>query len=110
MAQSRQLVEKAVLKTLVPAQSLNAENFQELAGKAYIEEVASGRPIFKKGDVDRKSIYVLSGAVEISADGEPTTVIKAGSDEARHPIANQQPRQANAKARGSATITRTTSP
>ncbi len=106
MAQSRQLVDKAVLKTLVPAQSLNAENFQELAGKAYIEEVASGRSIFKKGDVDRKSVYVLSGEVEISADGAPTKVIKAGSDEARHPIANQQPRQANAKARGSATITR----
>ena len=106
MAQSRQLVDKAVLKTLVPAESLNAENFQELAGKTYLEEVAAGRPIFKKGDVDRKAIYVISGEVELLGDSGKTTVIKGGSPQARHPIGNQQPRQAAAKARTAATITR----
>jgi CRP-like cAMP-binding protein len=106
MSQGRQLVEKSVLRTLVPAQSLNAENFQELAGKTYLEEVSAGRVLFKKGDVDRKAVYVLSGAVEVVGDDGSTQVIKGGSPESRHPIGNQQPRQVSAKARGSATITR----
>jgi hypothetical protein len=57
-----------VLKTLVPAQSLNAENFQELAGKTVVEEVPAGRLVFKKGDTDRKAVYVLSGDVELVGD------------------------------------------
>ena len=106
MAQARKHVDKAVLKTLVPAQSLNAENLQELAGKALVEEVSAGRVLFKKGDLDRKAIYVLSGEVELIDDNGKASVIRGGSPEARHAIGNQQPRQLTAKARSNATITR----
>jgi CRP-like cAMP-binding protein len=106
MAQSRQLVDKAVLRTLVPAQSLNAENFQELAGKTYVEEVPAGRIIFKKGDADRKAVYVLSGDVELVSDSGPAALVKGGSPESRHPVGNQQPRQVTAKARNNVTVTR----
>lgn len=106
MAQARQLVDKAVLKTLVPAQSLNAENFQELAGKTVVEEVPAGRLVFKKGDTDRKAVYVLSGEVELVGDSGKTGVIKGGSPESKHAIANQQPRQVSAKARNTVTVTR----
>jgi len=106
MAQARQLVDKAVLKTLVPPQSLNAENFQELASKTVVEEVAPGRLLFKKGDSDRKNVYVLSGDVELIAGDGKVTVIKGGTPDARHAIANQQPRQVTAKARNKVTITR----
>ncbi|MCB1743224.1 MAG: cyclic nucleotide-binding domain-containing protein [Gammaproteobacteria bacterium] len=104
MAQPR-LVDKAVLKTLVPPQSLNAENFQELASKAVVEEVPAGRVIFKKGDVDRKTVYVLQGEVELLGESGQS-VVTGGTPEARHPLANQQPRQATAKARGNVQITR----
>jgi len=101
MAQAR-----PILKTLVPPQSLNAENFQELASKTVVENVAAGRLLFKKGDTDRKNVYVLSGDVElIGADGK-VTVIKGGTPDARHAIGNQQPRQVTAKARNNVTITR----
>jgi CRP-like cAMP-binding protein len=106
MAQARQLVDKAVLRTLVPAQSLNAENFQELAGKAFVEDVAPGRLLFKKGDVDRKAVYVLSGDVELAGEGGRVTVVRGGTPEARHAIGNQQPRQVTAKARSAVSITR----
>lgn len=106
MAQARQLVDKAVLKSLVPAQSLNAENFQELAGKAVVEEVQAGRLLFKKGDTDRKAVYVLSGEVELLDDSGSAGIIKGGSTESKHAIANQQPRQVSAKARSTVTITR----
>lgn len=106
MSQGRQLVEKAILRTLVPAQSLNGENFQELAGKTYVEEVSAGRMIFKKGDADRKAVYVLSGDVEILDDSGRGSVVKGGSPESRHPIGNQQPRHVSARARTNVTVTR----
>ena len=59
------LVDKSLLKSFVPPSALNAENFQELAGKTFVEEVAAGKTIFKAGDVDRKTVYLLEGEIAI---------------------------------------------
>jgi CRP-like cAMP-binding protein len=72
------LVDKVLLKSFVPPSALNAENFQELAAKALVEEVAAGRTIFKQGDADKKTIYLIDGEVTMTSDsGE---VIYLGSD------------------------------
>ena len=99
------LVEKQVLKTLVPANALNAENFQELASKAKLEEIPAGRFLFKKGEMDRKTVYVLSGEVEVTGESG-SQVIRGGTPEGRHPLANQQPRQLSARTRSNCTVTR----
>jgi len=98
------LVDKAVLKTLVPPSALNAENFQELAGKAYVEEVPAGKVIFKAGDVDRKTTYLLEGDVALTSDKGQTTTVTGGSNLAKHPIAHHQPRQRPARLRASTAI------
>ena len=70
------------------------ENFQELAAKAQVEDIPAGKVLFKKGDLDRKTIYLLSGEVLLlNENGGVAGAIRGGSKEARHPIANQQPRQ-----------------
>jgi CRP-like cAMP-binding protein len=99
------LVDKAVLKTLVPPSALNAENFQELAGKAYVEDIPAGRVLFRTGDVDRKTTYLLEGEMTVTSERGTSTLV-GGSDLARHPIANQQPRQATATAKTPCKITR----
>ncbi|MSR13876.1 MAG: cyclic nucleotide-binding domain-containing protein [Gammaproteobacteria bacterium] len=100
------LVDKLVLKSLVPANALNAENFQELASKAFAEEAAAGKTIFKAGDLDRKSTYLLEGQVVLTdATGKAVTVT-GGTDVAKHPLANQQPRQQTAKAKTDCKLTR----
>ena len=101
MADAGKLVDKAVLKSLVPANALNAENFQELANKARLEEIPAGRFLFKKGEMDRKTVYVLSGEVELSGEGG-TQVVKGGTIEGRQPLANKQPRQMTARTRSTA--------
>lgn len=103
---SENLVDKGVLKAFVPPSALNAENFQELAGKAMVEELAAGKTIFKPGDTDRKTIYLIEGEVEITKEGGETTILKSGTDLAKHPIANQQPRKHQAVAKSDAKITR----
>ena len=89
------LIDKKILRGLVPPNVLNAENFEELAGKTYVEKVSQGKTIFKEGDMDRKSVYLIEGRVELSSGSERMTVT-VGSETAKHPLANQQPRQYNA--------------
>jgi CRP-like cAMP-binding protein len=100
------LVDRSLLRSLVPANALNSENFQELASKAFVEEVPAGRTLFKLGEHDRKSTYLLEGRVSLTdAEGRVTTVAH-DADLARHPLANQQPKQQTAKALTDCKITR----
>jgi len=101
-----ELVDKSLLKSFVPPSALNAENFQELAGKAYIEEIAAGSTIFKQGDTDRKAVYLIEGEVHLTSESGEVKVVKAGSDVARHPLANHQPRNQTAVAKVDSKITR----
>ncbi|MCP5145581.1 MAG: cyclic nucleotide-binding domain-containing protein [Gammaproteobacteria bacterium] len=100
------LVEKTLLKTLVPPSALNAENFQELAGKAFVEEIGQGKTIFKIGDLDRKTTYLLEGKVELTDGDGQTTTLEGGSSASKHPLANLQPRRHTAKALTNCKITR----
>jgi CRP-like cAMP-binding protein/rhodanese-related sulfurtransferase len=93
------LVEKILLKSFVPPSALNAENFQELAGKTFVEDVSAGKAIFKEGDTDRQSVYLLDGQAEISSSAGETKIVLAGSDIAKHPLVNQQPRKHTAMAK-----------
>jgi len=99
------LVDKETLKRLVPPSGLNAENFQELAGKATIEQFGPGQTIFKQGDIDRKTTYLLEGELTLKSE-EGTSTIRGGSDAARHPLANQQPRKYTATTKSPCKLTR----
>lgn len=101
-----QLVDKNILKTLVPPNALNAENFQELAGKAFVEELPAGKVIFKAGEVDRKTVYLLEGEVTLSDDSGAASSIRGGTDTAKHPLANMQPRKQTAKTKSPCKLTR----
>jgi CRP-like cAMP-binding protein len=101
-----QLVDKALLKTLVPPSALNSENFQELAAKTYVETLPAGKLLFKQGDMDKQKVYVLEGDVAITAASGEASVVKGGTPAAKHPIANQQPRKHNAVTKTPAKIVR----
>jgi CRP-like cAMP-binding protein len=103
---SQNLIDKGVLKSFVPPSALNAENFQELAGKAVIEELAAGRAIFKPGETDRKTIYLVEGELELTNENGDKSILKAGSDLSKHPVANMQPRKHLAVAKVASKITR----
>jgi CRP-like cAMP-binding protein len=101
-----QLVERNLLRTFIPASALNAENFQELARKAVVENLSAGRTLFKSGERDGKTIYLLSGEVELVGDKGVERTVVGGTEAARHPLANFQPRQHTARARTDVTFTR----
>jgi CRP-like cAMP-binding protein len=101
-----ELVDKTLLKSFVPPSALNAENFQELAGKTYVEDIAAGRTLFKQGDNDKKTIYLIEGQVTMSTDSGAGTTVTAGTEAGKHPLANFQPRRHTAVAKSACKITR----
>jgi CRP-like cAMP-binding protein len=100
------LVDRALLKTLVPPSALNTENFNELAGKAVIEDVPQGRTIFKAGETDRKTIYLIQGEIDLVMPTGQKLPIRSGTEAARHALGNSQPRKHTAVARTACKITR----
>jgi len=103
----KELVAEKVLKTLVPPNLLDADNFfGVLAGKAYVEELGEGEVLFRAGDSDGKTTYLLEGEVRLTnRDGESTSVL-GGTQSAKMPLANVQPRNMTAKAMTDCKITR----
>ena len=65
----------------------NAENFQELAGKAIMEEVAAGKTVFRSGELDRKTVYLLEGQITLTDSTGRATNVTGGNDVAKHPLA-----------------------
>lgn len=100
-------MDKNILKTLVPINSLTPENFKELAAKAVIENLPAGTVLFKQGDRDNHSIFLLSGEVTLSsAETAAGRDVVAGTDEARYALAQLKPRQYTGAAKTTVTIAR----
>ena len=107
MGAAKKLLEQKVLRNLVPLNALSAVHLEEISKKAVIEEVRSGRYVFKKGDRDYQSVYLIEGTLEFIEKGrEVMGTLDAGSEAARHPLAHKQPRQLSARATGTVTVAR----
>jgi formylglycine-generating enzyme required for sulfatase activity/CRP-like cAMP-binding protein len=98
-AAKKMAVDSKLLQELVPLNALSPERFREVSEKIVIEEVLAGSYLFRKGDRDNQSIYLLEGKINL-IDGfrKVTSEVEAGTDISRYPIANQQPRSLSARA------------
>ncbi|MDX1455599.1 MAG: cyclic nucleotide-binding domain-containing protein [Gammaproteobacteria bacterium] len=91
-------VDREFLKTLTPLNGLKPENQVDIANKTEIQELGAGRYLFKEGDADDRTIYVVKGEVEIRKGDNVVKTVKAGTPEAKHPVAPQNPRQFSVRA------------
>src|SRR3989338_4651285 len=100
-------MDKDILKTLVPINSLTPDNYQELSAQAVIERLTAESRLFQQGDRDNQSIYILAGEVTLSsADTTLTRDVVAGTDEARYALAQLKPRQYTGSAKTPITVAR----
>jgi CRP-like cAMP-binding protein len=79
---------------------LKAENLYALARKTHIRQLGAGRVLFKEGDTDKRTYYLVAGNVELRADDRVVGMIRAGSPEARAALAPGLPRKFTARAIG----------
>jgi CRP-like cAMP-binding protein len=86
-------LELSTLRSFSPLDGLKPENLNALARKASLRELQLDRALFKEGDNDKRTIYLVSGVVELLQKGQTVSVIRAGTPEARNPLAAIMPRR-----------------
>ncbi|MBV6424172.1 MAG: hypothetical protein NAOJABEB_01982 [Steroidobacteraceae bacterium] len=87
-----------LLKTFAPLEGMKAENLHALAKKITVRTMDSGRVLFKEGESDKRTFWLVKGMVELRAGDRTAAMIKAGTPEARNPITPGQPRKYTARA------------
>jgi len=82
------------LRNLIPVNSLTEDNFNELTASASVQDIPAGTVLFKEGDTDHQSIYLLAGEVNLESDkSESPRTLQGGSEDARYALAQLKPRQ-----------------
>lgn len=84
---------------LIPINELPPNLQSKLLERGKILSVKKSRFIFKQGDKDDYSYYLLEGEIELHQNDQLNGVIEAGSDRAKYALAQLQPRQFSAKAK-----------
>ena len=92
-------VDIALLKTLSPLDGLKSENLQALVKKTAVRTVARGRFLFKQGDEEHRTIYVLSGEIELLEDDRLIRTVTGGMAEAQNPLMPRLQRPVSARAK-----------
>ncbi len=87
-----------LLKTLAPLDGLKRDNLAALAKKVTVRKLSAGRALFKEGDTDRRTIWLVSGMLEVSEAGRTVAMIRGGTREARTPLYSEIPRRVTARA------------
>jgi CRP-like cAMP-binding protein len=89
-----------LLKKFSPLDGLKRDNLAALARKVQVRELSPQQLLFKEGDTERCTIYVVSGSLELIDDqGKVEEIIEGGSDIARNPVAAIFPRRVTGRAR-----------
>ena len=87
-----------VLQRFSPMDGMKRQNLSALAKKTSIRELEQGLTLFSAGDTNKRTIFLVSGAVELAAEGGDTAVIAADDPEARFALSAVLPRQHTATA------------
>ncbi len=88
-----------LLRTFSPLDGLKRDNLAALARKVQIRELSPQQILFKEGDTEKRTVYVVSGSLELICDGKVDEIIKGGTAAARNPVAAVFPRRVSARAR-----------
>jgi CRP-like cAMP-binding protein len=94
---SDRALELSFLRAFSPLDGLKSENLRALARKTAVREIGQGRLLFKEGDADKRTYYLVSGTVELMTGGRIVGTIRAGTPDARHPLAPILPRRCSAR-------------
>jgi CRP-like cAMP-binding protein len=87
-----------LLKTFAPLDGLKRDNLAALAKKVVVRTMPAGRTLFKEGDTDKRTVWLVSGMVELKENERTIAMIRGGTPEARTPLHPQLPRRVTARA------------
>ncbi len=92
-------VNTELLKGFSPLDGLKRDNLAALARKVQIREMTPGQLLFKEGDTEKRTLYIVSGILELIDKGKVVGTIQGGTEFARNPVAPVYPRRVTGRAR-----------
>jgi CRP-like cAMP-binding protein len=96
---STNTLKSGALRDLIPLNALSDVHFGEVSTNLAVTSVNTGDYLFGAGDTDNRSVYLLEGEISfLDTSGRVTGVVTAGSEPARYPLSNRQPRLVSARA------------
>jgi CRP-like cAMP-binding protein len=94
----RQTVNEACLRRFSPLDGMKHENLSSLARKVAISELAANQVLFRAGDTDRRTIWLVSGMLDLREGDRTSAILRGGTPEARNPLSPTLPRKFTARA------------
>jgi CRP-like cAMP-binding protein len=91
-------IETALLRRFSPFEGMKKDNLEALARKVVINKLAANRVLFKEGDREKRSFWLVSGLLELRENERTVGMIRGGTPEARNPLAPHLPRRCSARA------------
>jgi CRP-like cAMP-binding protein len=97
MTDNPQPIDPKILRAFSPLDGLKNENLRALARKTAIREQSQGRLLFKEGDTEKRTYYLVAGTVDLLTEGRVVGTIKGGTPDAKHPLSPVLPRRCTAR-------------
>jgi CRP-like cAMP-binding protein len=91
-------VDVALLKKFSPLDGMKKENLLALARKVGLSQLPAGRVLFKEGDRDKLTYWLVTGLIELREGDSTVAMIRGGTPEARNPLSQKLPRKLSARA------------
>jgi len=88
----------AALRIFTPLDGLKRANLTALAKKTEVRKLVSGQSLFKIGDSEKRTFYLMTGRLQLTDQNGNTKVIEGGTEDAKSPLAPMLPRRYTAKA------------
>lgn len=87
------------IRNLIPISELSAQGQTEIINSGTLLSVRKKGTLFKQGDRDNFSYYLLDGEIDLFANDQQQNSIASGTDRALYAMAQLQPRQFSARAK-----------
>ena len=97
MSHATPAVVAARLRSLAPIDKLSQSAFRDLLGQTAFRAVRAGTAVFRAGENDDWTFYLLDGALELEQNAQRRT-IRSGTTRTKGPLGAKQPRESNARA------------
>jgi len=96
---SGEQIDIELLRGFSPLDGLKQDNLIALARKVQLREMSPGQILFKEGDKEKRTLYIVSGTLELIDQNKIIGTVEGGSDMARNPIAPVFPRRVTGRAK-----------
>jgi CRP-like cAMP-binding protein len=87
-----------LLRSFSPLDGMKAETLQALARKTTRRDAPMGRVLFREGDEEKRTYFLINGVIDLLQEGEIVATIRGGTPEAKSPLGHAIPRQYSAVA------------